>query len=163
MPRPTCTVLLAASILLSTGAATANAQAPATPTVSALGSATITPKPANPKSNASIAAAVKAAQTAVLPKAEDVAKERAKLLAQQDGLVLGAFLSVAEQGPSPFGGFYGVDGTFGPGRYCGNVTRYRTTRLANGSVRRTRIGTRRQCRIPRISTTVSVTFQTTPA
>ncbi|MDQ3630666.1 MAG: hypothetical protein M3417_05200 [Actinomycetota bacterium] len=52
-------------------------------------------------------------------------------------------VAIADQPPSPFGGFnlFGVDGTFGPGRYCGNVPRFKITRLANGSRRRTRIGT----------------------
>jgi hypothetical protein len=80
--------------------------------------------------------------------------------------VLGALVAIGDQGALPYGPFgsYGAEGTFGPGRFCGNVPRYRTTRLANGRVRRTRIGTRRTCRIPsRVGTTVSVVFAAVPS
>ena len=160
-------LVLAALAVTAAGlpAASAGAQAPAPGTVSASGSAFVEPEPENRRSNESIARAVEQAQEEALPLAIRAARERAGALATQSGLVLGALIAVGDAGPSPFGyyGPFGAEGTFGPGRYCGNVPRYRTTRLANGRVRRTRIGTRRTCRIPSaVGTTVSVVFAVAP-
>jgi len=144
-------------------AAEAGAQAPASGTIVAIGSASVTPTPGDRKSDASISKAVVAAQAAALPLAIRAARARAQVLATESGLTLGPLVGIADEAPSPFGGFgpFGTDGTFGPGRYCGTVSRFRTVRLPNGSFRRTRLGTRRLCRIPnRVGTTVAVTYAT---
>ena len=72
-------------------------------------------------------------------------------------------ISIEDTAPSPFfGSPYGQDGTFGPGKYCGLVTRYRTTRSPSGAVRRTPIGRTRRCRFPtQVTATETVTFATT--
>ena len=161
------TPLVLAALALSAAAlpaASASAQAPEPGTVTATGSAFVRPTPEDRRSNESIARAVEEAQADALPLAIRAAREQAQALASGSGLVLGALVGISD-GSSPFGypGPFGADGTFGPGRYCGNVRRYRTTRLANGRVRRTRIGTRRTCRIPsRIGATVRVVFAATP-
>lgn len=132
-------------------------------TIAAVGSATVKPTPRDRKSERSIAKAVADAKAEVLPSAIASANARAKVLAEQSGLGLGALIGIADQAPSPFGfsGPFGGEGTFGPGRYCGIVPRFRITRLANGSVRRKRIGSRRSCRVPTaIATTVTVTYAT---
>lgn len=159
-------VVAALALTAAAPTATAVAQAPgsAAGTVVAVGSGTVTPTPEDRRSNTSIAKAVADAQGAALPLAIKAARTRAQVLARESGLTLGALVGIADQAPSPFGGFgpFGESGTFGPGRFCGNVPRFRTTRLANGRVRRTRIGTRRLCRVPsRVATTVTVTFATT--
>lgn len=146
--------------------APAGAQAPAPGTVNATGSAFVVPTPVDRRSNRSIARAVEEAEAAALPLAIRSATERAQALAAGSGLVLGRLVAIGDQLNAPYGpyGSFGAEGTFGPGRYCGNVPRYRTRRLENGRIRRTRIGTRRTCRIPhRIGTTVSVVFAASPA
>lgn len=162
-PRFIVTALAVSAVTLP--AAAARAQAPPPPgTITAVGSAIVTPTPVDRTSNVSIAKAVADAQVKVLPLAIRAAHARARVLAAESGLTLGALVGIADQAPSPFSPFggYGVDGTFGPGRYCGNVARYRTTRLANGRVLRKRIGTRRLCRVPsRVGTTVSAIYATT--
>lgn len=135
-------------------------------TVTAIGSAVVAPDPGDRNSNTSIRKAVARAQTAVLPLAIRAARARARVLAAESGLTLGALVGIADQPPSPFSpfGIYGVEGTFGPGSYCGNVARYRTVRMANGTIRRTRLGTRRLCRVPnRVGATVSATYATAAA
>jgi uncharacterized protein YggE len=143
-------VLAVATAAAAAVPASAAAQAPAAPgTVSATGSATVRPTPLDRESNASIVKAVEDAQEEVLPLAVRAARERAQRLATESGLVLGALVGIADAPLSPFGPYsgYGAEGTFGPGRYCGNVGRYRTTRR-DGRVRRVRVGTRRTCRVP---------------
>lgn len=166
MSRRTPLVLAALAVTaVGLPTASAGAQAPAPGTVTASGSAVVTPTPVDRRSERSIARAVEEAQAEVLPLAIEAARERAGALARASGLVLGALVAVGDQGSIPYGPFgsYGAEGTFGPGRFCGNVPRYRTTRLATGRIRRTRIGTRRTCRIPRtIGTTVSVVFAVAP-
>jgi hypothetical protein len=166
MSRRTPLVLAALAVsAVALPTASAGAQAPAPGTVTASGSASVEPTPEDRRSSRSIARAVEAAQAEVLPLAIRAARERAGALAQESGLVLGALVAVGDAVTSPYGPFgsYGAEGTFGPGRFCGDVPRYRTTRLANGRVRRTRIGTRRTCRVPRsIATTVTVVFATAP-
>jgi len=160
-------LVLAALTLTATAVPTAaaGAQTPAPGTVTATGSAFVVPTPENRRSSDSIARAVEEAQAQALPQAIRAARERAQALATGSGLVLGALVGISDQGGSPYGfhGPFGAEGTFGPGRFCGDVPRYRTTRLASGRVRRTRLGTRRTCRVPsRIGATVSVVFAATP-
>lgn len=159
--------LAVAASVLATGAlsATASAQAPTTGpgTVAAIGTASVKPTPEDATSNASIIAAVREARRAAIPRAVADARNRAVLLAAAGDLKLGALISIEDTASSsPFFSPYGQEGTFGPGRFCGLVTRYRTTRLASGRVRRTRIGRSRRCRVPtQVTATETVTFATT--
>lgn len=152
--------VLATGVLSST--ATAQVPVPGPGTVSAIGSASVKPTPENKTSNASILAAVREARRLVIPRAAGDARSRAALLATAGGLKLGALISIEDTAPSPFfGSSYGQDGTFGPGKFCGFVTRYRTTRTPSGALRRTRTGRTRRCRIPnQVTATVTVTFAT---
>lgn len=155
--------LLTAAVLLGCAAPAGAQQAPApTPspaTVTAVGTAQLTPEPEDRNDNASIRRAVEAARTEAVPLALKAARSRAVDLAFASGLNVGQALTVAET-PSPFFGPYPQDqGTFGPGRFCGNVPRYRIQRNAAGRiVKRTRIGTRRLCRVPRVVVSVTVTY-----
>lgn len=165
MSRRIPLVVAALALTVAAPTATAVAQAPgsAAGTVVAVGSGTVTPTPDDRKSNTSIAKAVGDAQSEALPLAIKAARTRAQVLAKESGLTLGALVGISDAPASPFfGSPFGETGTFGPGRFCGTVQRFRTTRLANGGIRRKRIGTRRLCRVPnRVATTVTVTFATT--
>jgi hypothetical protein len=145
----------------------ASGQAPApSPEITAIGRASVEPRPVDRRSEASIAKAVRDAQAASVPLALADGRARAQRLAAAAGLTLGALKTISDVPPSPFGPYgdgYGAEGTFGPGRYCGTVNRYRTRRLSGGRFRRVRIGSRRVCRVPRqITGTVSISFHTTP-
>lgn len=160
--------LAVAASVLAAGALTATASAQAPPagpgTVAAIGTASVKPTPDNATSNASILAAVREARRDAIPRAVADARNRAVLLAAAGDLKLGALISIEDSASgSPFYfSPYGQEGTFGPGKFCGMVNRYRTTRTASGAVRRTRIGRIRRCRIPtQITATVTVTFATT--
>jgi hypothetical protein len=79
------------------------------------------------------------------------------------GLTLGSIVSVAGGGASPYYGPiivpYGVGGTFGPGRYCGQIRASHLKHLANGKTRRVLGAKHRVCRIPpSVTSSVSVTF-----
>ncbi len=73
----------------------------------------------------SIRTAVREARTRLPAEGLRLARREAVDLAYAAGLQAGALLSVGETAPSPFGGYgFGeVDGTFGPNRFCGTVTR----------------------------------------
>jgi hypothetical protein len=169
MPAPLAfrTVAILALIAFAIGcvAAAAQAQAPiATPTVVATGFAAADVTPLHRTVNASIAAAVERAEAKALPEAIADAKANAAALATAAGVALGPLLSVSNTPASPyFGPFYGVQGTFGPGQYCGTV---RTTVFKTGKDgKRHRVGTRsrRSCRVPRsVSQSVELTFAQTP-
>ncbi len=149
---------LAAGIVTGTAAA----QAPASPgpgTLTAIGTASVKPTPDDANSNDSIAAAVREAKRTAIPSAVADARNRAVLLAAAAGLKLGALIGIADVASSPFFGGFGQDGTFGPSRFCGMVSRFRTTRSKTGVVRRRRVGRTRRCRVPdRIIATEAVTF-----
>jgi hypothetical protein len=157
-------LIVAAAVALAAGvlAGTASAQAPATPapgTITAVGTASIKPTPDDANSNDSIAAAVRQAKRTAIPSAVSDARNRAVLLAAAGNLKLGALLGIADVPSSPFFGGFGQDGTFGPGRFCGMVSRYRTTRSKSGAVRRKLVGRTRRCRVPdRVIATEAVTF-----
>lgn len=149
-------------LAVATSSAAAQSPAPANQgTITAIGSASVRPVPVDAKSNASIAAAVAAARHAAIPRALGDARSRAQLLADAGGLKLGALVGIADATASPF--FfspYGQDGTFGPGKYCGLVSHYRTTRK-NGVFHRKLISRSRSCRVPRqVTATEAVTFAT---
>lgn len=162
--RFTRITLALASVPLVAGVSSATAQQPAPAnqgTITAIGSASLRPVPTDAKSNDSIAAAVRAARHTAIPRALGDARARATLLADAGNLKLGALLGIADATASPF--FYspfGQDGTFGPGKYCGLVARYRTTRV-NGIFHRKLISRARTCRVPRqVTATEAVTFAT---
>ena len=145
--------------------ATATAQAPATgKSVTATGAATVSVKPDDRTSNASIKAAVEAAEKAAQPKAIADAREEATNLAAAAGLTLGGIASVSNGGASPYyGPFiavpYGTAGTFGPGKYCGQIRTSHLKHLANGKTKRVLGKKHRVCRVPpSITSAVTVTF-----
>lgn len=151
-------VLTAAGTLSVTAAAVAQEGR----TVTALASAAVKVQRPASLSSATIGRAVEAAREKSGPAAVRNAREEATRLAAAAGLTLGALQSVAEQSPSPFGPFggYGLDGTFGPGRYCGRIRTAVFKRDARGRrVFQRRFRTRFGCRVPpTVTTTVSVTF-----
>jgi hypothetical protein len=158
-------ILALAAVLAALAAVPAGAQAPAPgPTITAIGIAQVKVEPSDRNSNDSIAKAVKAAADKATPKAIADGRERGAELAAAAGLTLGRLVSVADTASPPFGPFYGPygpQGTFGPGRFCGNVPRYKIKRDAQGRViSRKRVGTRRTCRVPAsVSASVTMTFE----
>lgn len=159
-------LIVVAAVALAAGvfAGAATAQAPATPapgTITAIGTATVKPAPDDANSNDSIAAAVRQAKRTAIPRAVADARNRAVLLAAAADFKLGALLGIADVTSAPFFGGFGEDGTFGPGRFCGIVNRYRIIRSKSGPVRRKLVGRTRRCRVPnRIIATEAVTFAT---
>jgi uncharacterized protein YggE len=146
----------------------ADAQAPAAPakSVTTLGIASVSVKPEDRKSNASIKEAVEAADDAARPKAIASARERATELAQAAGLTLGGITSVSEASNAPYYGPFGVpyalQGTFGPGKYCGQVRSSRLVRDSNGRTRRVFGKRHRVCRVPpNVTVSLTVTFAAT--
>jgi hypothetical protein len=140
----------------------ASAQAPAK-SVTTIGAAAAAVKPADRKSNASIKAAVEAADHSARPKALVAARERAAELAQAAGLTLGTITSVSDAPTlpyyGPFGQPYGLQGTFGPGKYCGTVRSIRRKRGSDGRFRIVRGKPHRACRIPpSVTVSLTVTF-----
>ena len=163
--RPFALTVVAATsaALFAVPAATAQAPAPApgrTITATAAGRVTI-PRDVARNSKA-IGAAVEAAHDRAVRRAIANAREEAVRLAAAGGLTLGALVAVAEAQPSPFFGgssVYGADGTFGPGRFCGQIRTPIRRRTASGRLQT--VGTRAHfgCRIPpEVSQTISATF-----
>jgi hypothetical protein len=117
------------------------------------------------QTNATIAAAVRRAQDQVAPAAIAAARGEAIRLGYAANLHVRGLLSVADVAPSPFGpfGYSQLEGTFGPGRFCG-TTRTPIRRTVDGVSRSTgRFRTRRSCRIPREATrTISATYEVVP-
>lgn len=154
-------ILIAALLLVPIGVAQA-----ADATITATGSAQVKPKPADRKSEASIAKAVEAAEDKALPVAIAEAKDYAAKLAKAAGIRLGALLSVANA-PAPgypFGPFLQQNGTFGNGKFCGKVRNTKLVKLENGARRRVALkGTHKVCRVPfSVSASVSLTFAVAP-
>lgn len=129
------------------------------PTIAAIGNATVKPTPSNPKSSASIKEAVEAAETKALPLAVTDARAHATDLATAAGLKLGAAVSISDT-PSTVPYFYQPqNGTFGTGKFCGNVRNFKTIVNKNGTRRRVPAkGTHKVCRIPTVTASVTVTF-----
>lgn len=154
-------VLALVVLMLSLGLLTAQAraQAPADRTVVAYGQASVKPTPKDPKSNASIAAAVKAAAAKAVPLAIADAKQHATELATGAGVTLGELLSISnEPFPQPFyAPFNNEEGTFGRGKYCGRITSFRRVKGKDGKTRLRR-RTRRTCRIPQVTRQVELTY-----
>jgi hypothetical protein len=144
----------------------ADAQAPPAKSVTTIGVASVGVKPSDRKDNASIKEAVEAADAAARPKAIASARERAGELAQAAGLTLGGVMSVSEASTfpyyGPFGVPYGLQGTFGPGKYCGQVRSSHIKRDANGRAHRVLGKRHRICRVPpTVTVSLTVTFAAT--
>ena len=117
----------------------------------------VTPK--DRTDNKSIADAVEEAHKASIPAAIQEARDEATQLAQQTGLTLGAVQSVDENiSGGPYGYGYGALAPFGPGQYCGTITRVHVHRDKNGHRHTTRTRSR-HCFVPQfVVTSVAVTF-----
>jgi hypothetical protein len=158
-------VVLGGALTAATGSSAVAQTPPAGQSVTALGLGQVKVKPKDRHSNASIVAAVEAAEAKAVPQAIDAARERAQALAKASGLTLGAIESVQETPPSPFGPGYGYGGypaPFGKDRYCGTERRPRFRRTSTG--RRRVVGFRNAhvCQPPRyVLVNLSVTFAAT--
>lgn len=139
-------------------AAVANAQAPVPTTqqrtLVAVGTGTINVTPKDRNDNASIVAAVRAANDKALPAALTDARTQATQLAAAAGVTLGPVISLSNSGTSGSGVFYGpyysVVGTFGPNRFCGTV-RTRSSSVDKRGVRHYgRVKSHRVCRVPSV-------------
>jgi uncharacterized protein YggE len=111
------------AILLGTTPAVAQPATSSTAqTITATGTAQKRVVPKDRKSNASIAAAVEKAHRASIAGALKEAHEYAELYAKAVGMKLGSVISVSD---AQNGFFYGPGtiGPFGPGRFCGTITR----------------------------------------
>jgi hypothetical protein len=150
----------AAAALLAVPAADAQAPPAKSVTTVGIGTASVTPK--DRKSNASIKEAIDAADAAARPKAIASARERATELAQAAGLTLGGITSVSEASQFPFYGPgvpYALQGTFGPGKFCGTTRSAHIKRDSNGNVHRVLGKRHRVCRFPSTLTeSLTVTF-----
>ena len=147
-------------MLGSTLAAAAQAQEPLQRTAVSLGIGQAKVTPQDRMDNASIAAAVEAAEAKALPLAIADAKAQAQALAAAAGVTLGELLSISNAA-SP-SGFYGpfsyTNGTFGPGKYCATI---RTVRFVKGKDGRHRRLTppHKVCRVPpSVTRTVQLTY-----
>lgn len=140
--------------------------APAPHTITVTGTGTVKPTPADRNSNASIAAAVEAAENAATPLAIRDGQTRAQNLANLSGMTLGALLAIAEGQAFPYGPFgpFGQSGTFGPNRFCGTIRRPIYVKTKQGKRKRVGFRTRRACRVPaHVSTSLTMTFRASPA
>ncbi|HMJ37022.1 MAG TPA: SIMPL domain-containing protein [Baekduia sp.] len=119
-------------------------------TLVASGTGSVKPAPRDSNSNASIVAAVEKAEAKALPIAVADARSQAQELATATGVTLGTLVSVSNSGAT--NGFYGPifysNGSFGPGKYCGNVRSRSVTVDANGKRHLGKLKTRRVCRVP---------------
>jgi len=152
--------------LLSASSAPAQQAGPQPQTVTAVGTGEVRPQPSDRNDNDAIRRAVAAARRAVVPVAVSSARARAVQIGSATGLRVGGILSVSEASSNLFfGPFDPSSGTFGPGRFCGQVPRFRTVRAPSGRVvRRLRIGSRRMCRVPpRVFVSLTVTYAASPA
>jgi hypothetical protein len=156
-----------AAFLAGCLAAAANAQAPAPAaparTLVSVGTGTVKVTPKDRTSNPSILAAVEAAETRALPAALAEAREEATKLAAAAGVTLGPLVSLSNTATSNGGYFVGLyyptTGTFGPGKFCGNVRTRPVTVGKDGKRHLGKVRTRRTCRIPSVvQRSVQLTF-----
>jgi uncharacterized protein YggE len=161
------TVAVVAILAFAAGclAAVASAQAPAAApqrTIVADGNAIAKVTPKDKNSNASIVAAVAAAEQRALPLAYQDAQKQATNLAHVAGVTLGTLLTVSNEAPtSPyFGPFGSTGGTFGPDAYCGNI-RTRSSKIGKDGKRH--YGTFRTHRVCRFPSTIGRTVELTYA
>ncbi|WCB92179.1 hypothetical protein DSM104299_00868 [Baekduia alba] len=169
MPTPfafrAVAVVAVCAFLAGCLAAVANAQ-DAVPqrTLVAVGTGTIKVTPKDAKDNASIVAAVKAANAKALPAAITDARTQATQLATAAGVTLGPLVSLSNNA-SPYSGgvFYGPvypsTGSFGPGRFCGSLRTRPSTIGKDGKRHYGKVRTTRVCRVPTVvQRAVQLTF-----
>jgi uncharacterized protein YggE len=139
-------------------AAPAHAQQPAR-TLTAAGIGQAKPKPENRRSDRSIRAAVAAANAKAVPEAMANARAHAAELATAAGVTLGPLISIADSPSNGYPFFYGQNGTFGNGHYCGQVRNTKTV-VRKGVRRRVAAkGTHRACRVPpQVYASVALTY-----
>jgi len=114
------------------------------------------------RSDATIERAVQTARVAAMPRAIAAAQAEARALARAAGLGLGAPVAISRDA-SPYGYWDPDGGRFGPGRWCGTITSFRTVRRADGTRKRIR-RSHRGCPVPRDATVrLTVTFATSGA
>jgi hypothetical protein len=162
--RAELTAPLLTTILLAGAPASSLAQEPPpAQTVTALASAAVVVVHPKHLTNATISRSVLTARTKAGPAAVRNARREATRLAAAAGLTLGALESVAEQPQSPFmpyGGGNGVDGTFGPGKFCGTIRAPVFKRDKQGrNVFQNRFHSHFGCRVPgNVTITISAMF-----
>jgi uncharacterized protein YggE len=134
-------------------------------TITATGTSQVKVKPKNRHSNASIAAAEQAAQSAGVPLAIHDAKTEAEEYAAAAGMMLGPLVSISDvvsnNGPF-FGGSY-QQGPFGLGKYCGvirvPVTKRSKTTSGRQVIKVVRFKKEHRCEVPSpVTTTLAVTY-----
>ena len=148
------------TVVAASSSAPAVAQQPAAgKSVQVVGVGEADVRPNNRRDNASIQRAVDRAEAAALPRAFQAAGARAAVLARLSGLTLGEITSVSDTPASPYDpyGFGRLEGTFGPGRWCGTIRRTVVRRVDGRRRRVTRA--RRICQFPReVYVSVTVTY-----
>jgi Protein of unknown function (DUF541) len=152
--------MAAAGVLVP--AAEAQAPPPAK-SVTTIGASSASVEPKDRKSNASIRDAVEAAAAAARPKAVANAREQGTELAQAAGLTLGAITSISDAPSAPYYGPFGIpyslQGSFGPGKFCGITRTFHLRRDSQGRLRRVAGRRHRVCRIPpTVLVSLTVTF-----
>jgi hypothetical protein len=132
--------------------------------VTALGSAQVRVTPDDATSNSSIRTAIGEARATLFPLAVADARVRAEGLAKATGLQLGGVQAVEEyQNQGGYGPDSGASGIFGPGQFCGTITRSRRVRTRSGKLVRRRVKTRR-CFFPEVLVaSVEVTYSASRA
>jgi hypothetical protein len=161
MPRLRCTALSTAAVLLLAASPASAQSEPPTVTATGNGVAKVTP---TAQTDEAITAAIKSARDRSLPAAIAEANAGARRLAAAANLTLCRLISITDGPIAPYGfyyGRYGLEGSFGPGVWCGRVPTYRFERTSTGRRKRVRTGSRRTCRFPReVTASVAVTYAT---
>jgi hypothetical protein len=152
------------ALALALAAAAVPAFADTSKSVTATGTATVRVKPANRHSNASIRAAVHAAQLAGVKGAIADSKEYAEQYASAAGMTLGSIVGVSDvvSRAYPFGPFYVNGGPFGPNQYCGTLHIPVIKRLKHHRIKVVRFRKVHRCVVPfSETTTLAVTYSAT--
>jgi hypothetical protein len=130
-------------------------------TVTAIGIGQVAVRPGDRNSNASIVAAVEAAEARAIPRALHEAREYGTEFVRSAGLTLGEVLAIEQTQLGPFGAFYRYPiAPFGANRYCGQERRP-ILRRRQGARRPRVVGFRRVrvCHAPRQAiVALTVTF-----
>lgn len=128
-------------------------------TIVAVATGQATPKPVNPRSNASIVAAVAKARALATPRALINAQVQANAIATASGLTLGPVVSVSQDTSNGLFSFYYSQllSQLGPNRFCGPVTRS-VVRRTNGKRTVVRRSTKKCDVPPFVTITLAVTF-----
>ena len=157
-------LLVGAAVTTSLALAAPALAAPVTTgqTVTATGTSQVRVVPSDRNSNASIVAAVAAAQQAGIPGAVSDAHADAERYASAVGLTLGSVLSVSDaQNGVGFGYYFGGPfglGNFGPNQYCGTIRQGRI-KIVKGHRRFVPGKKVRRCFVPRFEfTSLTVTY-----